>query len=176
MANPALSLLPNTPDDPADLPTRHPPLFKGNSITQLGHFYFIVTAVEKHIDPICATMLYMRHIRCVLTSTVMDTIVVLITTPSREDAESIGRYLVESRLAACVNILPTMISIFRWEGKLCEASESLLIVKTRSEQFDLLSQEVRARHRDTVPEIIALPIVQGSRDYLDWIQQCTAAA
>jgi periplasmic divalent cation tolerance protein len=105
----------------------------------------------------------------------MDTIVVLITTPSREDAESIGRYLVESRLAACVNILPGMTSIFRWEGKLCEEAESLLIVKTRSEQFDRLSQEVRARHRYTVPEIIALPIVQGSQDYLDWIQQCTTA-
>ncbi len=105
----------------------------------------------------------------------VDHIVVLITTPSKEDADSIGRHLVESRLAACVNILPSVTSIFRWEGKLCEEAESLLIVKTQSERFDRLSQEVRARHRYAVPEIIALPIVRGSPDYLDWIQECMAA-
>ncbi len=104
----------------------------------------------------------------------MDGIVVLITTPSQDEAKAIGRYLVENRLAACVNILPSVTSIFRWEGKICDETESLLIVKTQAGCFDLLSREVKARHPYTIPEIIALPMAQGLPDYMNWIQENTA--
>jgi len=105
----------------------------------------------------------------------MNGIVVLITTPSKDEAERIARHLIENRLAACVNIVPSVRSLYRWEGNICDETESLLIVKTQADRFDQLSREVKAHHRYTVPEIIALPIVQGSPDYLNWIQESTVA-
>lgn len=99
----------------------------------------------------------------------MDEIIIFITTPSKEEGEKIGSHLVENRLAACANIIPSMTSIFSWEGKVCREQESLVIVKTKRNLFDKLSEEVKKRHPYTVPEIIALPLVAGSPEYLKWI-------
>jgi periplasmic divalent cation tolerance protein len=104
----------------------------------------------------------------------MDEVVVFITTPSVEEGEKIGRYLVENKLAACANILSPVTSIFAWEGKICQERESLVILKSKQELFERLSEEVKKRHSYSVPEIIVLPLVAGSPDYLKWIQQNTA--
>jgi periplasmic divalent cation tolerance protein len=104
----------------------------------------------------------------------MDEIVVFITAPSMEEGEKIGRYLVENKLAACANILSPITSIFSWEGKICQEKESLVILKSKRDLFERLAEEVKKRHRYSVPEIIALPLVTGSSDYLKWIQQNTA--
>ncbi len=100
-------------------------------------------------------------------------IVVFITVSSPEEGEKIGKALVEKRLAACVNIIPGLRSIYRWEGKICDDRELLLIAKTTEELFKELEQEVKSQHSYKVPEIIALQIVNGSEDYLSWIDENT---
>lgn len=102
-------------------------------------------------------------------------IVVLITVPSPEEGEKIAKALVEKRLAACVNMVPGLRSIYRWEGRVCDDRELLLIVKTPGDLFSKLETEVKSLHSYRVPEIIALPLVNGSKDYLDWIDENTAA-
>ena len=103
----------------------------------------------------------------------MDEIVIFITTPSQEEGEKLGQYLVENKLAACANILPSIISLFAWEGKLCREQEALVILKSKRALFDKLTEEVKKRHRYSIPEIIALPLVAGFPDYLKWIQKNT---
>ncbi len=102
-----------------------------------------------------------------------DEIVVLITTSSEEEAVRIGRKLVEVGLAACANVLPKVRSIFRWEGQVLDEQESLMIVKSRAGLFDELATMVKGLHSYSVPEIIALPIQEGSPDYLKWIGDVT---
>lgn len=101
-------------------------------------------------------------------------IVVFVTASSEEEADRIGRSLVEERLAACVNLLPTVRSLFWWEGKVSEERETLMVLKTRRSLFPDLAKAVKALHSYQVPEIIALPIQNGSVDYLDWIQTVTS--
>ncbi len=96
--------------------------------------------------------------------------VVLITTPT-DKGEEIARYLVENKLAACVNIVQKIKSIYWWQGKIEEDAESLLIVKTSDEKMDELIEKVRAIHPYTVPEIISLKIEEGNPDYLKWIEE-----
>ncbi len=103
-----------------------------------------------------------------------EALLVLITSASREEAENIARKLVEGRLAACVNIVPQVRSLFWWENKLSEEEEVLLIVKTRRSKFGALVLQVKALHSYQVPEIIALPIVEGSANYLQWITDSTS--
>lgn len=98
-----------------------------------------------------------------------DSIVVLITTSGEEEAHSIAELLVTERKAACVNIVPGVDSLFRWEGKLDSARESLLMVKTKGSLFPEVVELVKGTHSYEVPEIIALPIVAGSEDYLKWL-------
>jgi len=97
-------------------------------------------------------------------------VVVLITTP-RGEADRIARYLVENRLAACVNIVRGITSYYWWEGKVTEDQEDLLIVKTLEDSVEELIDEVKKIHPYTVPEVIALPIVEGNRDYLEWVRR-----
>lgn len=104
-----------------------------------------------------------------------DELVALITASGREEAQRIGTILVEERLAACVNIVPEVQSLFFWEGKSRDEREALLIVKSRMPLWDRLVARVRAVHSYTVPEIIALPIVAGYPDYLDWLRETTNA-
>jgi periplasmic divalent cation tolerance protein len=105
-----------------------------------------------------------------------ESIVALITAPSKEVAERIARALVENRLAACVNLVAPIRSIYTWEGKTCDEEEVLLVVKTTLAAFEGgLMPLVTSLHPYQVPEIIALPIVRGSRGYLEWIERATRA-
>lgn len=94
---------------------------------------------------------------------------VLITAASGEEATRLAEMLVASHLAACVQILPQMESIYRWQGKIERATEVLLFAKTTRARFALLEREVRSLHSYETPEIIALPIVEGSPAYLEWL-------
>jgi len=100
-------------------------------------------------------------------------LVAFITTSSCEEARKIADALVEQRKAACVNIVPQVNSLFRWKGKIEEAEESLLVVKTRAKLFPDVVSTVKGIHSYEVPEIIALPIVEGNPDYLKWIDMET---
>jgi periplasmic divalent cation tolerance protein len=100
-------------------------------------------------------------------------IIVLITAPSMGEARRIGRTLVEEKLAACVNVVPQIFSVFRWKNSICRERESLLVLKTRRSCFKPLAKRVKSLHSYSVPEVIAIPIVLGSEDYLRWIRQST---
>ncbi len=100
-------------------------------------------------------------------------IVVLITCPNPDVGESLARILVEERLAACVNLVPGLTSLYRWEGDLCRDPEALLLVKTRRARFAALSRRVKTLHPYSTPEIIALPIAAGSAPYLTWVDRST---
>ncbi|RMG51901.1 MAG: divalent-cation tolerance protein CutA [Acidobacteria bacterium] len=99
--------------------------------------------------------------------------VVLITVNGIDEGETIARELVERRLAACVNIVPQVISVYRWKGELCRETEALLIVKTEARCYAELERTVKELHSYEVPEIIALPIEAGSRSYLEWVTAST---
>ncbi|MEW6571160.1 MAG: divalent-cation tolerance protein CutA [Nitrospirota bacterium] len=103
----------------------------------------------------------------------MGEIVVFITASEENEAVKIAKALVESRLAGCVNIIRGIRSIYRWEGKIEDENEVLLVVKTRGDLFESLSKKVKEIHGYTVPEIIAIPIIKGSEDYLKWLEEVT---
>jgi periplasmic divalent cation tolerance protein len=103
-----------------------------------------------------------------------DKIVVLSTCSSAGEAEKIARDLVERRLAACVNVVPGVRSIYRWKGAVEQAEEWLLIIKTARARFEPLRAQLRALHSYETPEIIALPIVDGIGSYLSWIAESVA--
>ncbi len=96
-------------------------------------------------------------------------IVLFITTATTEEAQRISRVLLEQRKVACVNIVPGVSSFFWWQDKIDSAQESLLIVKTKASQLTELVRLVKKLHSYDVPEIIAMPIVGGNQDYLEWI-------
>jgi len=98
-------------------------------------------------------------------------LVVLSTVGKAEDAERIGRALVERGLAACVNVLPAVTSIYRWKGKVEKDEERLLVIKTRAERFEALRQALVSLHPYEVPEVLALPIAGGHQPYLDWLDE-----
>jgi periplasmic divalent cation tolerance protein len=100
-------------------------------------------------------------------------IVVLVTCSSEEEALKIAGALVEERLAACANLIAPVRSIYRWEGKIWDEKEWLLIIKTQSQRFEELEKKVKSLHSYTVPEIISLPINEGSLSYLNWIKENT---
>ncbi len=101
---------------------------------------------------------------------IVDKAVVLITTASEEQARSIARLLLNQRKAACVNIMPKIESLYWWKGKLESAREILLIVKTKASLVSDIVDTVKKAHSYEVPEIIALPIIDGNEDYLKWIE------
>jgi periplasmic divalent cation tolerance protein len=100
-------------------------------------------------------------------------IVTLCTVPDRKTGETIAAALVEERLAACVNLVPGLSSTYRWKGKVEQAAECLLIIKTGVSRFDVLKRRIQELHPNELPEIIALPIIHGDRAYLDWITEST---
>jgi len=102
-----------------------------------------------------------------------DKIIVLITAGSPDEASMIARTLVDERLVACVNLLSGVRSIFVWEGKTQEASETLMICKSRMPMMDRIVARVRSLHSYSVPEILALPVVAGLPDYLRWVESST---
>ena len=98
-----------------------------------------------------------------------DPIVVFMTAANGEEATRLADMLVGAHLAACVQILPEMESVYRWQGKVERQAEVLLIAKTTRGKFDELEREVRALHSYDTPEIVAVPIVTGSVPYLEWL-------
>ena len=100
-----------------------------------------------------------------------DEVVVLITASSADEAAKIGRVLVEERLVACANIVGGVRSLFFWDGKTRDDQETLMICKSRSPLMDRIIDRVKQLHSYSVPEIIALPIIAGSKDYLDWVNE-----
>ena len=100
-----------------------------------------------------------------------DLIIVYITAGSADEGGRIARALVQERLAACVSRVNAVQSIYRWEGKLEESTEELLIVKTRRQLFPALEKRVRALHSYSLPEIIAAPVVEGNAEYFRWLRQ-----
>lgn len=94
---------------------------------------------------------------------------VMSTCPSMEEAEMLAEKLVTARLAACVNIVPGVRSLYEWEGKLQREQECLLLIKTRSEGFPELVKLIQSSHSYELPEVVAVPIEAGSGPYLKWI-------
>jgi len=106
---------------------------------------------------------------------VTEAIVIMITAPSKEVGEQIASTLLEKRLVACINILPAVQSFYEWKGEVHVDEEVLLIIKSRAELFaDQIVGTIKAIHPYEVPEIIALPIVMGSEDYMQWIGEVTS--
>lgn len=96
---------------------------------------------------------------------------VYVTAADAEEARRIGRTLVEEGLAACVNLPPPHTAIYRWEGRLEEATEHSLVAKTTAPRFEALRARIRALHSYTLPCILALPAAAGDPEYLDWVRQ-----
>ncbi|HKO95396.1 MAG TPA: divalent-cation tolerance protein CutA [Pyrinomonadaceae bacterium] len=98
-------------------------------------------------------------------------IAVFITTANKEEAGRLAEMLVEERLSACVQILPEIESIYRWQGKTERQQEVLMIAKTTSARFNALEQRVLAMHSYETPEIVAIPLTDGSESYLNWLRE-----
>ncbi|MFH1675820.1 MAG: divalent-cation tolerance protein CutA [bacterium] len=98
---------------------------------------------------------------------------VLSTVPNLEKGKEIGQSIVSSGLAACVNLVPGILSIYIWEGKQCEDDEVLLVIKTTGDKIPALIGKIVENHPYKVPEIIALPIIGGNENYLKWVREST---
>jgi periplasmic divalent cation tolerance protein len=101
-----------------------------------------------------------------------DKIVVLCTCASLEEGERLGRALVEAGHAACVSVVPGVRSIYRWKGEIESAEESLLLIKSSRDRFEALRGAIEAMHSYEVPEVLALPVVAGAPNYLEWLANC----
>ena len=97
--------------------------------------------------------------------------IVLVTCASIAEARKIAQHVVEQKLAACANIVPSVESIYRWKGKVERAHEVLLVIKTTAARLRKLESEVKRLHSYDVPEFVAVPIVAGSQQYLDWLRK-----
>ncbi len=96
--------------------------------------------------------------------------VVFVNVASLDEAKAMAKYLLEARLAACVNIFPVH-SIYNWQGELCSEDSYNLLIKTDLDKFDILESKLRELHSDEIPEIIALPIVSGYAPYMQWMAE-----
>ena len=105
----------------------------------------------------------------------MSAVICYITAGSMDVARSIGRALVGERLAACVNIIPGMTSIYEWEGSVDEDSEIVVLAKTRAELVEPLTRRVIELHDYDLPCVVAIPLAGGNQPFLDWIEDCTQA-
>jgi len=102
-------------------------------------------------------------------------IVVLITVATEEEADDFARFIVGAGLAACVQMQPIR-GVYRWKGEVCSGSEWRLMIKTTDAQYPSLEQHIKDNHSYETPEIIKLPIIGGSREYLAWIDECVTPA
>lgn len=105
----------------------------------------------------------------------MDTLLVITNLPDTESARALASTLVEQRVAACVNILAPCLSVYRWEGKIEDAEEVPLLIKTSAARYAALEEAIRAYHPYELPEIVAVRIEKGLPDYLAWVAASTAA-
>jgi len=101
--------------------------------------------------------------------------IVLVTAPSRKEADHIAQVLVEEKLAACVSIIPEIYSRYWWQGRIENGEELLLMIKTLPKRFKSLSKRIKELHSYTVPEILALPVAEGSKAYLEWMNESLAS-
>jgi len=99
-------------------------------------------------------------------------LMILCTCPDKDTAEKIARLLIEGNIAACVNILPGMTSLYKWEGKIESAQEHLLLIKAHKDHYQTIESTLRTYHTYDLPEIIAVPIERGLPEYLHWIDSC----
>ena len=97
---------------------------------------------------------------------------ILSTASDLKAARTIARMLVTKRLAACVSVKPGWLSFYRWEGRVQTAKEVLLLIKTTERQFNKIETVIRQNHSYEIPEIIAIPVRKGSKEYLSWLNQC----
>ncbi len=97
---------------------------------------------------------------------------VLCSVPNQETAEHIAETLVSEQLAACVNIIPGIVSVYRWKETIEKDEELLLLIKTSRDSYEALEQRIQAMHPYELPEIIAVPIQTGQTDYIQWIENC----
>jgi len=102
--------------------------------------------------------------------------IVLCTTGSEDEARKIAHHLVKRQVAACVNIIRQVESIYRWQGKVESSQEWLLLIKTTADKFDDVRDAIRELHSYDLPECVAIAIEEGSADYLEWIGESVAAA
>jgi periplasmic divalent cation tolerance protein len=100
-------------------------------------------------------------------------IIILTTVPDEQEGRKMARLLVQDHLAACVTLSPASLSIYRWEGAITEEKEHILIIKTRRDLFPQIEKKIDENHPYDIPEIIAFPVVEGSRNYLDWVEEET---
>ncbi|KAJ8762444.1 hypothetical protein K2173_007883 [Erythroxylum novogranatense] len=100
-------------------------------------------------------------------------IVVYVTVPNREAGKKLADSIIKEKLAACVNIVPGILSVYQWQGEVQTDSEELLIIKTRQSLLEALTEHVKANHEYDVPEVISLPITGGSIPYLEWLKSST---
>lgn len=101
-------------------------------------------------------------------------LIVLVTTSSNDEAASIAHSIVSERLAACVNIVAEIQSVYRWEGKVSHDREALLIIKSTDERYPELERRIKELHSYSTPEVVALKIQRGSEHYLNWLRESTA--
>jgi periplasmic divalent cation tolerance protein len=97
--------------------------------------------------------------------------IVYVTASGRREADKIAQALVDEKLAACVTIVPQVVSRYRWQGRIETSKEILLIIKTTSRRYPALEKRVRALHSYEVPEILAVPVIAGNPNYLQWLQK-----
>jgi periplasmic divalent cation tolerance protein len=98
--------------------------------------------------------------------------IILCTCPDQDTAEKLARMLVSDRLAACVNILPGLSSIYRWQGQIASAQEYLLLIKANTINYQAIETSIKIHHPYELPEIIAVPVENGLPEYLHWIDSC----
>ena len=103
----------------------------------------------------------------------MEAVVIFCTVPNKDEAKKISEALLKEKLAVCVSTVDKVSSMFLWNEELCKENELLLIIKTKKELFDKIEAVIKAFHSYNVPEIIALPVILGSQDYLGWIEHET---
>ncbi|PSS17365.1 Protein CutA like [Actinidia chinensis var. chinensis] len=114
-----------------------------------------------------------HKIRMEANSNTVPSIVVYVTVPNKETGKKLAEGLVKEKLAACVNRVPGIESVYQWQGEVQTDSEELLIIKTRESLLEALKEHVKANHEYEVPEVIAMPIIGGSIPYLEWIKNST---
>ena len=99
----------------------------------------------------------------------MEYIVIYNTVPNKKEGKEIAKRLLEYKLVACVNIIDKVESVFSWDGEVCEEKEAMMIIKTRKDHFTKINHAIQKLHSYTVPEVIALPIIEADETYLKWI-------
>ncbi|CDP11479.1 unnamed protein product [Coffea canephora] len=114
-----------------------------------------------------------NRIRMEASSRTVPSIVVYVTVPNKEAGKKLAESIVKEKLAACVNRVPGIESVYEWKGEVQTDPEELLIIKTRESLLDALTQHVKANHEYELPEVIALPITGGNLQYLEWIKNST---